>query len=96
MIMALPPGPESVEVVEEKIRSLDTSSHFSNSRAVAANSDPTETEARNLSLRELHWARGLFLAGDVEGLGRSILETYANDLRGHYARHARSLLEFEN
>ena len=57
-----------------------------------ANSDSIETEARNLSLRELHLARGLFLAGDVDGLGRSILEKYANDLRGHYARHARALL----
>jgi hypothetical protein len=57
-----------------------------------ANADPVETGARNLSLRELHLARGLFLAGDVDGLGRTILENYADDLRGHYARHARALL----
>ncbi len=58
----------------------------------AANGDPIETEARNLSLRELHLARGLFLAGDLGGLGRSILTRYANDLRGHYARHASAVL----
>jgi hypothetical protein len=65
------------------------------SAAVArtANGDSVETAARNLSLRELHLARGLFLAGDVGGLGRGILETYARDLRGQYARHAKAVLE---
>ena len=58
-----------------------------------ANGDPIETEARNASLRELYLARGLYLSGDVAGLGRSILETYSQDLRGHYARHARAVLE---
>jgi hypothetical protein len=58
-----------------------------------ANGDPIETESRNLALRELHLARGLFLAGDVDGLGRAILEAYARDLRGHFARHARAVLE---
>jgi len=47
----------------------------------AANSDPVETEARNQSLKELVLGRGLYLCGDHEGLGRRILETYANDLR---------------
>lgn len=59
----------------------------------AANGDSVETAARNLSLRELHLARGLFLAGDVGGLGRGILETYERDLRGQYARHAKAVLE---
>ncbi|MFA6292994.1 MAG: FAD-dependent oxidoreductase [Victivallales bacterium] len=58
-----------------------------------ANSDPVETEARNSSLRELYLARGLYLAGDCNGLGRAILEKYTCDLRGHYARHARAVLE---
>ncbi len=58
-----------------------------------ANSDPVETEARNASLRELYLARGLYLAGDCNGLGRAILEKYTCDLRGHYARHARAVLE---
>lgn len=58
-----------------------------------ANGDDTETAARNLSLRELHLARGLFLAGDSNGVGRKILATYTQDLRGHYARHARAVTE---
>jgi hypothetical protein len=57
-----------------------------------ANGDPCETGARNLALRELHLARGLFLAGDPGGLARRTLETYARDLRGHFARHARAVL----
>ena len=128
--MSCKPSEEAVKVVVDKIRTLESTSHFSHSRAVAmfaaaaggerlasalaeflrkpgiqghahldsasvvanANSDSTETEARNLSLRELHLARGLFLAGDVDSLGREILTQYANDLRGHYARHARAIL----
>ena len=58
-----------------------------------ANGDLNEAAARTLSLRELHLARGLFLAGDRNGLGKKILETYTRDLRGHYARHARAVLK---
>jgi hypothetical protein len=60
-----------------------------------ANGDPCETEARNLALRELHLACGLFMAGDKTGRGRAILETYTQDLRGHFARHARAVLAGE-
>jgi len=67
--------------------------HLASAQVVAkANDDTIETDARTLSLRELHLARGLYLSGDIKGLGRKILETYAQDLRGHYARHARSVL----
>lgn len=59
----------------------------------AANGDTIETEARNLSLREIYLARGLFWSGDEGGLGRSILENYTRDLRGLFARHAHSVLE---
>ena len=48
--------------------------------------------SRNLSLRELILARALFRCGDYEGLGKRILRTYAQDLRGHYARHANAVL----
>lgn len=57
-----------------------------------ANNDHIETAARNLSLRELILARGLYLCGDVDGLGQSVLQTYAKDLRGQYARHAQAIL----
>lgn len=57
-----------------------------------ANPDPVETDARTWSLRELLLARGLYLCGDVNDLGRSILSTYSRDLRGAYARHAQAVL----
>lgn len=63
--------------------------------AAKANDDLCETEARSHSLRELYLARGLYLTGDVDGLGQRILETYAKDLRGPYARHAIAILAGE-
>lgn len=60
-----------------------------------ANPDGCETEARNRALRELYLAAGLYRAGDVDGVGRKILETYARDLRGHFARYARAVLAGE-
>lgn len=71
--------------------------HLETSRVLGSvNESLTETEARNASLRELILARGLYLAGDHNGLGRQILETYSNDLRGHYARHAQAILRCED
>ncbi len=61
-----------------------------------ANADPIETRARSLSLRELHLARGLYLGGDIDDLGRKILKTYARDLRGPFARHAMAVLQVED
>jgi len=57
-----------------------------------ATSDPNETDSRNLSLREIYLAMGLYLSGDPNGIGRDILESYALDLRGHFARYAKALL----
>jgi hypothetical protein len=52
----------------------------------------TDNTTRNLSLRELVLARALFRCGDVEGLGRNTLMAYASDFRGHYASHAKAIL----
>jgi len=52
----------------------------------------TETTPRNRSLRELIVARALYRLGDHDGAGEKILRQYADDLRGHYARHARAVL----
>jgi len=57
-----------------------------------ANRERNETRARNDALRELYLARGLYLCGDFENLGRRILETYTRDLRGPFARHAVAVL----
>lgn len=67
--------------------------HAQTARVVAeANNDSCETEARNNALRELYLARGLYLCGDIDGIGASILQSYVNDLRGQFARHARAVL----
>lgn len=95
LFVAAPGGAQLAPALAELLSKPGMQGHAqldSGSVLANVNPDPNETEARNLSLRELHLARGLFLAGDVDGLGRAILETYANDLRGHYARHARALL----
>ena len=47
---------------------------------------------RNNVLREMHLARALYRCGDHYGLGKQILENYANDLHGHYFRHATGVL----
>lgn len=44
------------------------------------------------SLRELILARGLYRCADYRGLGENILISYTNDLRGHYAAHAKAIL----
>jgi hypothetical protein len=51
-----------------------------------------DTSTRNKSLRELILARALYRCGDHEGLAEKILNTYANDLRGHHATHAKAVL----
>jgi hypothetical protein len=50
-------------------------------------------QTRRESLRELMLARALYRCGDVDGLGESILRQYAQDLRGHLARHAQAILD---
>jgi hypothetical protein len=52
-----------------------------------------DTLTRNWSLRELVLARALYRCGDYKDIGKQILTEYANDLRGHYARHAREVLK---
>jgi hypothetical protein len=47
---------------------------------------------RNKALKELHLARALYRCGDYNGLGETILTAYANDLHGHYSRHAMQIL----
>jgi hypothetical protein len=47
---------------------------------------------RNAALREIVLARALYRCGDHDGLGERILREYANDVRGHYARHTAGVL----
>ena len=59
-------------------------------RHVATLSDPNQS--RDQSLRELILARALYRCGDHERVGETILREYAQDLRGHHARHAKAVL----
>jgi len=54
---------------------------------------PEIEENRSLSLREIVLARALYRLGDHEGVARGVLEGYASDLRGHFARHAHAILQ---
>ncbi|MDR1963733.1 MAG: FAD-dependent oxidoreductase [Planctomycetaceae bacterium] len=49
-------------------------------------------KSRRDSLIELGAARALYRLGDVDGLGKRVLEAYSKDLRGHFARHAAETL----
>jgi len=55
-------------------------------------SNPGDVSTRRRSLPELVLARALYRCGDHKGLGEEILRTYAVDLRGHYATHAKAVL----
>lgn len=52
----------------------------------------TDNVRRNEQLKELYTARALYRCGDSNGVGEKILRQYAQDLHGHYARHAQAVL----
>jgi len=52
-----------------------------------------DTSTRNASLKELVLARALYRCGDYQDLGQNILKAYSEDYRGHYSRHAKSILQ---
>ncbi|MGE5293830.1 MAG: FAD-dependent oxidoreductase, partial [Solirubrobacterales bacterium] len=77
------------------LRRPDMSGHAWTTIDAAINQIPpsdVDTTTRECSLRELVLARALYRCGDCDGLGEKILGQYAQDLRGHYARHALAIL----
>ncbi len=52
-----------------------------------------EVKTRRDSIRELLLARALYRCGDYGDVGKQILTTYKRDLRGHFARHAKAVLD---
>jgi hypothetical protein len=50
-------------------------------------------QSRRDSMREVALARALYRCGDYGDMGRQILTEYTKDLRGHFARHAKAVLE---
>jgi hypothetical protein len=47
---------------------------------------------RTKALREIALARALYHCGDYNGIGKTILENYQNDMQGLFARHANRIL----
>lgn len=89
------PSPELADAIRDLLSLPGLSGHAqTDSLAVvrSANEDRNETTTRNLSLREIYLARGLFLSCPEDGFAREILQRYAMDLRGVFARHARAVL----
>ena len=60
--------------------------------AATDTTDLTPRQRSRSGQRDLVLARVLYRLGDHEGLGKKILEQYARDVRGHYARHAQAVL----
>ena len=54
--------------------------------------DDIDVTIRNRALKELHIARALYMCGDSNGLGETVLKRYASGLQGHYARYASEIL----
>ena len=61
--------------------------------AVTETAGLTAGERSKSGQRDLTLARVLYRLGDHEGIGKKILEQYARDVRGHYARHAQAVLK---
>lgn len=86
--------PEAAPVLAELLRKAEMGGHVcldvqtAKERAALANPNLD----RERSIRELILARALYRCGDQDGLGESILRAYAQDLRGHFARHAQAVL----
>lgn len=55
--------------------------------------DSTDNTTRNQALRELYLARALLRCGDRNAMAATRLTRYMEDIRGHFARHARKILE---
>ncbi len=61
--------------------------------AVTETAGLTAGERSRSGQRDLTLARVLYRLGDHEGIGKTILQQYARDVRGHYARHAQAVLK---
>ena len=89
------PNPAAAKVFYQLLQRPEYTGHTHRSVAhvqAALTADINENQIRGDALRELHLARALYLCGDSEGRGEAILQQYAADLRGHFARHAKAVL----
>ena len=59
----------------------------------ASDGGTNAVQTRRESLRELSLARALYHCGDYGNVGTQILTKYTEDLRGHFSRHAKAVLD---
>lgn len=91
--------PRAAPVLAAVLRKPDMSGHVLTGPREAGQAhttlDPSLTALvpRRQALREIYLARALYRCGDHEGLGQSLLRAYLNDVRGHFARHAKAVLD---
>ncbi len=88
--------PSAAQPLAELLQKPGMMGHACPNLDVATRNIPVSSEdttTRECSLRELILARALYRCGDHDGLGEKILREYAQDLCGHYARHALAVLK---
>lgn len=88
-------NPDAIPVLADMLTQPGVRSHAIRSYAEARSETvPGEKDVsvRNKALKELHLARALYLCGDYDKIGESVLLNYANSLQGHYARYAAEIL----
>jgi hypothetical protein len=88
--------PDACETLAKLLKKPGMSGHAFMSIHAAKKLTPpnsVDTSTRNRSLKELVLARALYRCGDYNDIGKNILNGFAQDLRGHYARHAREILK---
>ncbi|KAA6328870.1 putative thiazole biosynthetic enzyme [termite gut metagenome] len=86
---------EAAPVLAELLRASGMRHHAIRSYAEVRSSvvpGMEDVSTRNIALKELHLAGALYLCGDADRLGETILRQYADGLQGHYARYASELL----
>ena len=81
-------NPAAAKPLGEAMQKLDIQG-----MAVTETKDLTASKRSKSGLRDLALARVLYRLGDHKGLGKKILQQYARDVRGHYARHAQAVLK---
>lgn len=86
-------SPELAEALFRVFQRLEIEGYSIAPEKILTSGSPKYYSGRSETLRELIMARALYRCGDSDGLGQSILENYANDVRGHYAGHAREVLK---
>jgi flavin-dependent dehydrogenase len=80
--------PRAAKPLAELLRAKGMAGHA----VTSINQNEQTASSKAQAVRELALARALYRCGDWEGLAERTLRQYTQDLRGHFARHARAVL----